>query len=461
MQYISTRDQKHKFSFEDILLKGLADDGGLFVPEFIPELDEDLIIELLSKDYQNITFEIVKLFAGDTFEASKLSQMIDESYCTFRDRRVTPLKNINDKISILELHHGPTLAFKDLAMQLLSRMIEYVLDKKKKRASIICATSGDTGGAAVSAFANKNNIDLYVLFPKNRISEVQRRFMTTNSASNVHVISIDGTFDDCQNIVKALFKDKKLSDSVQLTAVNSINWARIMIQVMYYFSAYSQLDDKSGKINFIVPTGNFGDIFAGYIAKKMGLSINQLVIATNKNNILEKCFKSGDYEISGVIPTVSPSMDIQISSNFERLLFDLVGRKSKIVCEKMADLANHNRFKLDNEQLTQFRASFGAGSLDDSETLEIIKKVYLEYSEIIDPHTAVAIGVQFKNKYEQSVILSTAHPAKFPETVDKAIGKYPELPIANGNIYEQEERIISKNNKLNEIKEYILNNYGK
>ena len=461
MQYISTRDQKHKFSFEDILLKGLADDGGLFIPEFIPELAENTIIDLLSKDYQNITFEIVKLFAGDTFEVKTLSQMIDDSYSTFRDERVTPLKNINDKTSILELHHGPTLAFKDLAMQLLSRMIEHVLDRKKKRASIICATSGDTGGAAVSAFANKNNIDLYVLFPRNRISEVQRRFMTTNEAANVHVISIDGTFDDCQNIVKALFKDKNLSDSVQLTAVNSINWARIMIQIMYYFSAYSQLNDKSDKINFIVPTGNFGDIFAGYIAKKMGLSINKLVIATNKNNILEKCFKSGDYEISGVIPTISPSMDIQISSNFERLLFDLVGGESKIVYEKMADLGNHNKFKLDNNQLAKFRASFEAESLDDSETLEIIRKVYLEHNEIIDPHTAVAMGIQLKKNYDKSIILSTAHPAKFPETVDKAIGKYPELPIANGNLYEQEERIISKNNKINEIKEYILNNYRK
>jgi threonine synthase len=461
MQYISTRDQKHKFSFEDIILKGLADDGGLFIPEFTPQLAENTIIDLLSKDYQNITFEIVKLFAGDTFEVTKLLQMIDDSYATFRDKRVTPLKNINNKTSILELHHGPTLAFKDLAMQLLSRMIEHVLDRKKKRASIICATSGDTGGAAVSAFANKNNIDLYVLFPKNRISEVQRRFMTTNTAANVHVISIDGTFDDCQNIVKALFKDKNLSNSVQLTAVNSINWARIMIQIMYYFSAYSQLNDKSGKINFIVPTGNFGDIFAGYIAKKMGLSINHLVIATNKNNILEKCFKSGDYEISGVTPTISPSMDIQISSNFERLLFDLVGGESKIVCEKMVDLANHNRFKLDNNQLAKFRASFEAGSLDDSETLEIIRKVYLEHKEIIDPHTAVAMGIQFKNNYDQSIILSTAHPAKFPETVNKAIGKYPELPIANDNLYEQEERIIPKNNKINEIKEYILNNYRK
>ena len=455
MLYFSTRNTEKRFTFEEIILNGLAEDGGLYIPEKIPTLTGNDMNRLLSYDYETIAYEIIIKFTGQTFTSEVLKKMIHDSYSSFRSDVVTPLIKIDDSLSILELFHGPTLAFKDLAMQLLSRMIEEILSRNKSKASIICATSGDTGGAAVTSFANKRNIKLFVLYPKDRISEVQRRFMSTVHADNVKVISIDGNFDDCQNIVKTLFNDREFSKKVSLTAVNSINWARIMIQIIYYFSALSQYIGEKKNINFIVPTGNFGDIFAGYIAKKMGLPIHKLVIATNINNILERCLKTGIYEVFESIQTNSPSMDIQISSNFERLLFDLLDMNSENVEKKMSDLNKYGKFELGLSEAESFKNLFDAGSLKEDETINIIKDVYEHTNNIIDPHTAIGVGVHNKNSYENSIVLSTAHAAKFPKTVEKAIGVYPELPIKIDDIYQMEEKIINLKSDVDEISSYI------
>ena len=459
MFYFSTRDTNKKFTFEEIILNGLAEDGGLYIPERTPNLKENDINELLSSDYETIAYEIIKQFTGETFKVDLLKEMIHDSYNSFRSDCVTPLRKIDDALSILELFHGPTLAFKDLAMQLLSRMIDEVLSRTRSKASIICATSGDTGGAAVTSFANKKNIKLFVLYPKGRISEVQRRFMSTVQADNVKVISIDGNFDDCQNIVKTLFNDRDFANNVRLTAVNSINWARIMIQIVYYFSALSQYKGYEKNINFIVPTGNFGDIFAGYIAKKMGLPIHKLVVATNINNILERCLKTGIYEVFDSVKTNSPSMDIQISSNFERLLFDLLNMNSTNVDKKMSELSTNGKFELSKFELDTFKNNFDAGSINQDETIKIIKDMYDKSHQIIDPHTAIAVGIHYKNRYKNSIVLSTAHAAKFPDTVEQAIGINPELPIMSEDIYKMQENIINLKSDVGEIKSYIKKNF--
>ena len=460
MLYFSTRDTDKKFTFEEIILNGLAEDGGLYIPEQIPTFTENDMNRLLCSDYETIAYEIIKQFTGETFTNECLKRMIHDSYKLFRSDFVTPLTEVDNSLSILELFHGPTLAFKDLAMQLLSRMIEEVLSRTNSKASIICATSGDTGGAAVSSFANKKNIKLFVLYPKGRISEVQRRFMSTVKAKNIKVISINGNFDDCQNIVKTLFNDRLFSSSVSLTAVNSINWARIMIQVVYYFSALSQYKRLEKNINFIVPTGNFGDIFAGYIAKKMGLPIHKLVIATNVNNILERCLKTGVYKVFDSIKTNTPSMDIQISSNFERLLFDLLDMSSEVVGKKMIQLKENGKFDLTKSELKLFRSNFDAESLNQEETVKIIKDMYNKSNQIIDPHTAIAVGIHYKNNYKNSIVLSTAHAAKFPDTVERAIGINPALPNISEDIYTMHENITDLPNDVVDISSFITKNFS-
>jgi threonine synthase len=459
MHYISTRNNKDKYIFEEILLKGLADDGGLFIPNEVPTISQSDMQDILVMDYKSIAIRLIKLFTQDTFSDDLLEKMVHEAYESFNNNKITPLINLDENTSILELYHGPTLAFKDIAMQLLSRMIEEVLSKNNSRASIICATSGDTGGAAVASFADKENIDLYVLFPKDKISEVQRRFMSTSQANNINIISIDGNFDDCQNIVKSLFKDKAFSQSVHLTAVNSINWARIMIQIIYYFSAISQNPEYKKNPDIIVPTGNFGDIYAGYIAKKMGLEMGKLVIATNVNNILERCLNTGRYNILEAIQTNSPSMDIQISSNFERLLYDLVNQDIKRLSQMMDELVTRGEFSLNEGELLNLNTTFEAGSIEQIETIDVIKKIYDQHNLILDPHTAVAIGVSNKNNYTNSIILSTAHPAKFPEAVREAIGIEAELPANNKNIFNLPEDIRNMKNDISLIKNNILSNF--
>tara|TARA_Y100000768_G_scaffold388088_1_gene382096 strand:+ start:3168 stop:4553 length:1386 start_codon:yes stop_codon:yes gene_type:complete len=460
MLYFSTRDTDKKFTFEEIILNGLAADGGLYIPEKIPTFTESAMNRLLSSDYQTIAYEIIKQFTGETFTTELLKRMIHDSYKSFRSDFVTPLREVDDSLSILELFHGPTLAFKDLAMQLLSRMIEEVLSRTNSKASIICATSGDTGGAAVTSFANKKNIKLFVLYPKGRISEVQRRFMSTVEAENIKVISINGNFDDCQNIVKNLFSDRHFANDVSLTAVNSINWARIMIQIVYYFSALSQYKRSENNINFIVPTGNFGDIFAGYIAKRMGLPFHKLVIATNVNNILERCLKTGVYEVFDSIHTNTPSMDIQISSNFERLLFDLLDMSSGVVGKKMTQLRENGKFELSKSELKSYKDNFDAGSLNQDETVKIIKDMYNKSHQVIDPHTAIAVGIHYKNSYKNSIVLSTAHAAKFPDTVEKAIGINPDLPNISDDIYKMHENIIDLPNDVADIRSFIKKNFS-
>tara|TARA_Y100000590_G_scaffold468240_1_gene650272 strand:- start:22544 stop:23935 length:1392 start_codon:yes stop_codon:yes gene_type:complete len=459
MFYISTRDSSKKYSFQEILLKGLAPDGGLYIPETIPKLSDEDLIDILDMDYQSMAFSIIQKFIGSDFSEYVLQNMISEAYSSFTDKRITPVVELDQKTSLLELFHGPTLAFKDIAMQLLARMIEEVLLRKNQKASVICATSGDTGGAAVSAFANKNNIDVFVLFPKDRISEVQRRFMTTNKAKNMHIISINGNFDDCQKIVKSLFADASFSESVNLTTVNSINWARIMIQVVYYFSASAQIKKNNIPPSYVVPTGNFGDIYAGYIAKKMGLKIKNLVIATNVNNILDRCLRTGKYDIKSVVSTNSPSMDIQISSNFERLLYDILGSNTQEVEGLMKDLHKNGYFNLSQSQLSILRNDFSSGSVDENNTLRLIKFVKDRYNKIIDPHTAVAFGVNEAINLERSVILSTAHPAKFPETIKESTGVYPDLPENNKNIYKLSEQITELDDSIDDITRFILSKH--
>ncbi|MBT6223734.1 MAG: threonine synthase [Rhodobiaceae bacterium] len=456
MNYISTRGNAKKLNFEGVLLKGLADDGGLYIPESTPVMSADEINSLSKKTYQEIAFHIIKKFTGETFPDSVLNEMIFESYKNFTSKSIAPLVEYEKDKYIMELFHGPTLAFKDIAMQLISRMLNFILTKRNIDSTIICATSGDTGGAAVDAFSSNNRVKLFVLLPDGRVSDVQRRMMTTVKSKNIKILSIDGNFDDCQNIVKNLFNDHDFSKNVNLSGVNSINWARIMVQCVYYFTAFSFIEDKDIPINFIVPTGNFGDIYAGYLAKSMGLPISKLIIATNINDILKRCIDSGIYEISDVIPSNSPSMDIQISSNFERLLFDLEGKDPLKVRKCMTLLSDNGKFKLSKNAHSQLKEMFDADALDIAETLKTIKHVYLKYNIIIDPHTAVGFGVSLKKPNLPVVTLSTAHPAKFPETVFEAIGKYPALPKKHKNLHSLSENIQCMPNNAQKIKDYIV-----
>ena len=456
MNYISTRGNAKKLNFEEVLLKGLAEDGGLYIPESIPMMSSDEIKSLSKKTYQDIAFHIIKKFTGETFPDSILKEMIFASYKNFTNTSIAPLIEYEKDKYIMELFHGPTLAFKDIAMQLISRMLDFILTKKDMNSTIVCATSGDTGGAAVDAFSSNCRVKLFVLLPNGKVSDVQRKMMTTVKSSNTKILSVDGTFDDCQNIVKNLFNDHKFSKSVNLSGVNSINWARIMIQCVYYFTAFSSIKSKDKPINFVVPTGNFGDIYSGYLAKTMGLKISKLIIATNINDILKRCIDTGIYKVSDVIPSNSPSMDIQISSNFERLLFDLEGKDPSVVRSSMNSLSNSGKFELSKEAYLQFNKIFEADSLDAINTLKIIKEVYFKYNIVMDPHTAVGFGVTLNKSYTSTVILSTAHPAKFPETVFQAIGEHPELPEKHKGLHSFSEEIHNMPNDVQIIKDYII-----
>jgi len=456
MNYISTRGNAKKLNFEEVLLKGLADDGGLYIPESIQTMSLDEINSLSNKTYQEIAFHIIKKFTGKTFPDSVLKEMIFESYKNFTNTLIAPLIEYEKDKYIMELFHGPTLAFKDIAMQLISRMLDFILTKRDIDSTIICATSGDTGGAAVDAFSSNSRVKLFVLLPNGKVSDVQRRMMTTVKSKNIKILSIDGTFDDCQNIVKNLFNDHDFAKSVNLSGVNSINWARIMVQCVYYFTAFSFIKNKDIPINFIVPTGNFGDIYAGYLAQSMGLPISKLIIATNINDILKRCIDTGVYKISDVMPSNSPSMDIQISSNFERLLFDLEGKDPLEVKKCMALLSDCGKFELSKNAHLQFKMMFDADSLDTIDTLKIIKKVYVEYNMIIDPHTAIGFGVALKKPKSSTIVLSTAHPAKFPETIFEAIKQHPALPEKHKNLHSLSEEICSMPNNAQIIKDYIV-----
>ena len=429
MRYISTRGEARPLGFTDAMLAGLARDGGLYVPETWPLFSKDQIAGLAGRSYAEAAVEIIRPFTegGD----GPLARMAREAYAAFRHPAVTPLVQLGPNCFVLELFHGPTLAFKDLAMQFLARLMDHALEERGERATIAVATSGDTGGAAVEAFRGARRIDLVALYPHGRISEVQRRMMTTPADDNVHAVAVEGTFDDCQAIVKGMFNHHAFRDRVRLSAVNSINWARIVAQVVYYFTAAIALGAPYRKVAFTVPTGNFGDVFAGYVALRMGLPIDRLVIATNTNDILARTLASGCYEVREVVPTASPSMDIQVSSNFERLLFDAYRRDSVAVRTLMGSLAQSQRFEIAAFALSEIRVHFSADRASEEETAATIRTVRKETGYLADPHTAVALAVAEKENRDPAVpmvVLSTAHPAKFPDSVEAACGVRPELP---------------------------------
>jgi threonine synthase len=441
------------------MLAGLARDGGLYVPEIWPQLAPDTIASFFGKPYWEVAVDVIRPFTGGEISDADLGRMANEAYATFRHPAVVPLKQMAPHLFMLELFHGPTLAFKDVAMQLISRLMDHVLAKRGQRTTIVVATSGDTGGAAVEAFANLENVDLVVLFPHGRISEVQRRMMTTTNAANVHALAIEGTFDDCQAMVKAMFNHHRFRDRVALSGVNSINWARIVAQVVYYFTSAVALGAPARPVTFTVPTGNFGDIFAGYVAKRMGLPVRRLRIATNVNDILARTLKTGIYEVREVHATVSPSMDIQVSSNFERLLFEAGGRDAGAVRRLMEQLKQSGRFVLPDVMLAAIREAFDAGRADETETAAEIRAAWREAGELVDPHTAVALSVAERDSSDTGVpniVLSTAHPAKFPDAVEAACGVRPQLPAWLDGLMTRHEQVKIMKNDQSEVERFVL-----
>ncbi|SCB19982.1 L-threonine synthase [Bradyrhizobium yuanmingense] len=458
-RYISTRGEVPELGFCDVMLTGLARDGGLYVPAVWPQLPSETIAGFFGRPYWEVAVDVIRPFAGGEISDAELGRMANEAYATFRHPAVVPLRQMSPHQFVLELFHGPTLAFKDVAMQLISRLMDHVLEKRGQRTTIVVATSGDTGGAAVEAFAGLENVDLIVLFPHGRISEVQRRMMTTTGAANVHALAIEGTFDDCQALVKGMFNNHRFRDATSLSGVNSINWARIVAQVVYYFTSAVAVGAPARAVDFVVPTGNFGDIFAGYVAKRMGLPVRTLRIAANVNDILARTLKTGIYEVREVHATASPSMDIQISSNFERLLFEAGRRDGAGVRRLMEQLKQSGRFVLPDATLAAIREEFDAGRADETETAAAIRAAWREAGELVDPHTAVALAVADRDTTDTkvpSIVLSTAHPAKFPDAVEAACGQRPQLPAwLDGLMTKSEHMRVMKNDQV-ELERFVL-----
>lgn len=459
MQYVSTRGEAPTLGFIDVTLAGLARDGGLYVPQSWPRLPPETVASFAGRPYAEVAVEVIRPFAGDQIAASDLSRIARESYGTFRHPAVAPLTQVDANTFLLELFHGPTLAFKDLAMQFLARLMDHALEQRGERVTIAVATSGDTGGAAVEAFRGRNRIDLVVLFPQGRVSDVQRRMMTTADNANIHAVAIEGTFDDCQALVKAMFNHHAFADRVRLAGVNSINWARIVAQAVYYFTAAVALGAPHRKVAFTVPTGNFGDIFAGHVARSMGLPVDRLVIATNVNDILVRTLTTGAYEPREVIATSSPSMDIQVSSNFERLLFEAYGRDAAAVRALMKSFAQSRRFEIADSPLAAIRAGFAAGRADEDEVAATMRTALRETGHFVDPHTAVGIAVAEKESRDPAlpmVVLSTAHAAKFPDAVEAACGVRPQLPDWLAGLNERREHVSTLPPDPAQLEKFVL-----
>ncbi len=457
MKYVSTRGRAPELEFEDVMLAGLARDGGLYVPSSWPEFSPKQIAAMRGASYAQIAFQVMAPFVGSSISKDEFQALIDQAYAGFAHNAVAPLVQADADLWILELFHGPTLAFKDFAMQILGALMDRALTKRGARATILGATSGDTGGAAINAFAGREQIDIFILYPHGRVSDVQRRQMTTAPEQNVFNIALEGTFDDCQAVVKALFNDLEFRDSYQVSGVNSINWARIMAQIVYYFSSAVALGAPDRPVSFSVPTGNFGDIFAGFVAKKMGLPIEQLVIGTNVNDILVRTLETGIYQPQGVNATYSPSMDIQVSSNFERLMFEMAGRDAGRIVALMNDLEQTGHFKLSDNEVSPMRAQFQAVRIDETQTFETIQSVYQDNHYVIDPHSAIALaaGAKCLQKGVPMVALSTAHPAKFPSVVTKATEENVDQPARLQAQLQAQERLEILANDVSLVKEYI------
>ena len=458
VRYISTRGSAPELEFQDAMLAGLASDGGLYVPATWPQLDPGEIRALAGRSYPEQVLAVTRPLVAGAIPEGELADMVEQAYAGFKHAAVVPLKQLAPNAWLLELFHGPTLAFKDVAMQLLARLIDYELKRRGERATIIGATSGDTGAAAVGAFSGIDAVDVFILHPKGRVSEVQRRQMTTVDDENVHNIALEGTFDDCQSSVKGLFGDHEFRDRMKIAGVNSINWARVMAQMVYYFSAAVALGAPDRAVSFVVPTGNFGDIFAGYAAKRVGLPVERLAVATNVNDILTRVLASGRYKLDDVVATMSPSMDIQISSNFERVLFDALERDADAVSGLMQDLGTRGGFSLPQGVLDVLRHDFDAARADEQQTLAEIKATYEETGEVVDPHTAVGLSVARSLRLADGapvVTLATAHPAKFPDAVNRAVGFEPKLPPHLADLYERRERFEILPNSVEEVRAYV------
>jgi threonine synthase len=458
--YHSTRNHAEIHSFEDILLAGLAPDGGLYVPSHLPHFTPVELLEMARLPYAELAYSIIAPFVGEALTAEHIRSIIEESYATFAHPVVTPLVQLEHNHFILELFHGETLAFKDVALQFLGRVMDATLQKQRTRLTILGATSGDTGSAAIAGCRGRDTMDVVILYPHGRVSDVQRRQMTTVQDTNIHCLAIQGTFDDCQHIVKTLFVDTDLRAQKPLGAVNSINWTRIVAQIVYYFYAAFQLGVPARAVSFSVPTGNFGDIYAGYLARQMGLPIEKLIIATNKNDILARALATGEYRTQSVEKTYSPSMDIGISSNFERLLYDLYAGDSAHIAQMMQTLKDTHAFTLAPEALRRLRRDFAAVRCDDEATIEVMQRIYRQCNYTLDPHTAT--GVYATHHVQQShtdttyVTLATAHPAKFPDVVERATGVSPALPAHLHDLYTRKERFTVLPNDANAVRNYIL-----
>ena len=459
IKYISTRGNAPKLSFKDVVFEGLASDGGLYIPESWPSLSKDMINSFSSMTYQEIAYAVISPYVDSSLTEKDLKDIIDKSYSCFDDPEITPLKKLNNEHYLLELYHGPTYAFKDLAMQFISQLMDFYLKENSQSINILGATSGDTGAAAIEGFKNVKSAKIFILHPYNKISEVQRKFMTTIKSDNVFNLAVKGSFDDCQNIIKKIFADNSYKKSNHLTAINSINWSRIMCQMVYYFYTLSRLEVGDKKVLFSVPTGNFGDILAGYISKKMGLEIDMLNIATNENDILTRTLMSGKHELKVVRETSSPSIDIQISSNFERLLYDIT-QSSEYVNSLMKELKETGKYNLKNSDLMKIQKSFCSYSVSEEEVGNIIKDTFHDHGIIVDPHTAVGIASANKceKKYDLKVTLSTAHPAKFKDTVFNLLNNDKFITDKVHNIMKLDEDMIILENSVDAVKTFITEN---
>jgi len=462
VKYVSTRGQAPALNFEEAILTGLASDGGLYLPETLPKFSKEEIASWAGLSYEELAFKIMAPFVAGDIPDSDLRQIIAEAYTSFRHDAIAPMVQTGHNEWILELFQGPTLAFKDFALQFLGHLLDYVLKKRDKKVVVMGATSGDTGSAAIEGCSRCDNIDIFILHPYQRVSEVQRRQMTTVMTNNVHNIALEGNFDDCQNMVKASFSDQSfLPDGRQLVAVNSINWARIMAQIVYYFYAGLAVGSPHREVGFSVPTGNFGDIFAGYLAKKMGLPINQLIVATNSNDILHRCLSANDHSKQELVHTLSPSMDIMVSSNFERLLFDLYGNDGEAIAKLMEEFKSGS-MTLSDEVMGKASELFSSFRLDDVGMIEVIRQVYDSSEYLLDPHTAIGVQaarVKRKRFDIPMICLATAHPAKFPEALEKAgQTETPALPHHMADLFERPERYEVLPNDIATVQSFVTKN---
>jgi threonine synthase len=458
LRYISTRGAAPVLDFEGALLTGLARDGGLYLPESWPQFSHEEIRAMRALSYQELAVRIMTPYVDGAMSEAELSDLVTDSYKNFGHVAVAPLKQIDSSLWFMELFDGPTLAFKDYPLQFLGRAFDHVLERKGRRVTIVGATSGDTGSAAIEACRDRDAIDIFMLYPNGRVSEVQRRQMTTVKAANVHTLAIDGTFDDCQDLVKAMFNDTPFRDEMDLSAVNSINWARIMSQIVYYFHAALSLGAPDVPVRFAVPSGNFGNVFAAYAARQMGLPVDQLIIGTNVNNILTRFFDSGVLETAAVHPTISPSMDIQISSNFERLLFDLYDRDGAVLSDAMTKFRAEGRLAVGDNRWKQVSALFDARTIDDARTRQEIDRVYKETGEIIDPHSAIGVAAARDARRDTAlptIALGAAHPAKFPAAVEEACGAFAPLPNRLADLYDRAEHFTVLANDLAQVQAFV------